>query len=91
MNLNYQFAEITLAANVRGTSVIISQLDFVKNRLNLKPLAVIADCQYDSDSIIEYIVANLGSRPRISINPQRGVPSYTKLSSSGVPICIVGF
>jgi len=83
--------EITLAANVRGTSVIVSQLDFVKNNLNLKPVAVIADSEYDSSAIIEYIVANLGARPRISINPRRGVPSTTKLSSSGVPICIAGF
>ena len=36
-------AEITLAANVRGTSVIIPQLDFVKDNLSLNPVAVIAD------------------------------------------------
>ena len=36
-------AEITLAANVRGTSVIIPQLDFVKDNLILNPVAVIAD------------------------------------------------
>ena len=84
-------AEITLAANVRGTSVIIPQLDFVKDSLNLKPAAVIADSEYDSAAIIEYIVKNLDARPRISINPRRSVPTTTKLSSSGVPICIAGF
>ncbi|MBC8389203.1 MAG: DDE transposase [Actinobacteria bacterium] len=84
-------AEITLAANVRGTSVIIPQLDFVKDNLSLNPVAVIADSEYDSSSIIEYIVKNLGARPRISRNPRRGVPSTTKLTSSGVPICIAGF
>jgi hypothetical protein len=47
--------------------------------------------KYDSSSIIEYIVANLGARPRISRNPRRGVASTTKLDSSGVPICIAGF
>jgi hypothetical protein len=84
-------AEITLAANVRGTSVIIPQLDFVKDSLGLSPAAVIADSEYDSATIIEYIARNLGARPRISINPRRGVPSNTKLSSSGAPICIAGF
>ena len=71
-------AEITLPANVRGTSVIISQLDFVKDNLSLKPAAVIADSEYDSAAIIEYIVANLGARPRISINPRRGATSTHK-------------
>jgi hypothetical protein len=84
-------AEVTLAANVRGTSVITAQLDFVKNNLGLSPAAVIADSEYDSATIIEYIARNLGARPRISINPRRGVPSNTKLSSSGAPICIAGF
>ncbi|MCL5770968.1 MAG: DDE transposase [Actinobacteria bacterium] len=84
-------AEITLPANIRGTSVIIGQLDFVKDSLSLKPSAVIADCQYDSSAIIEYIVANLGARPRISLNPRRGASPTTRLSSSGAPICIAGF
>ncbi|MCL4378045.1 MAG: DDE transposase [Actinobacteria bacterium] len=84
-------AEITLAANVRGTSVIIGQLDFVKDSLALNPIAVIADSEYDSSGIIEYIVKNLGARPRISLNPRRSVPSSARLSSSGVPICIAGF
>ena len=83
--------EVTLAANVRGTSVIIGQLDFVKDNLSLNPVAVIADSEYDSSAIIEYIVANLGARPRISRNPRRGVPSSTRLASSGAPICIAGF
>jgi len=83
--------ETTLAANVRGTSVITSQLDFVKNNLNLKPGAVIADSEYDSAAIIEYIAVNIGAKPRIAINPRRGVPSTTRLSSSGTPICIAGF
>ena len=83
--------ETTFAANVRGTNVITAHLDFVKDALALKPLAVIADSEYDSSSIIEYIVKNLGARPRISLNPRRGVPSTTKLDSSGIPICIAGF
>ena len=34
--------EITLPANVRGTSVVIPQLEFVKDDLDLNPCAVIA-------------------------------------------------
>jgi len=83
--------ETTLAANVRGTSVIIPQLDFVKDNLALKPSAVIADSEYDSAAIIEYIVNNLGARPRISRNPRGGAPLTTRLASPGAPICIAGF
>jgi hypothetical protein len=84
-------AEVTLPANVRGTHVVIPQLEFVKDSLSLKPAAVIADSEYDSSAIIEYIVTDLGARPRISLNPRRGVPSTTKIDQSGVPICIAGF
>jgi len=84
-------AEVTLPANVRGTSVIVSQLDFVKDSLCIKPAAIIADSEYDSASVIEYIAVNIGARPRIAINPRRGVPSATEISSSGAPICIAGF
>tara|TARA_Y100000294_G_C8545979_1_gene333169 strand:- start:115 stop:1395 length:1281 start_codon:yes stop_codon:yes gene_type:complete len=83
--------EITLPANVRGTSVIIPQLEFVKDKLLLGPYAVMADSEYDSATIIEYIVKSLGAKPRISKNPRRGAPSTTRLTSSGVPICIAGF
>ena len=83
--------EVTLPANTRGTSVIIPQLEFVKGSLTLKPYAVMADSEYDSATIIEYIVKNLGARPRISRNPRRGAPSTTRLTSSGVPLCIAGF
>jgi hypothetical protein len=41
--LKLSLAEITLAANVRGNSIIIPQLDFVKDNLSLKPVTVIAD------------------------------------------------
>jgi len=83
--------EVTLPANVRGTSVVIPQLEFVKDKLLVSPDAVMADSEYDSATIIEYIVKSLGARPRISKNPRRGAPSTTKLTSSGVPICIAGF
>jgi len=83
--------EVTLPANVRGTSVIIHQLEFVKEGLLLDPDAVIADSEYDSATIIEYIVKNLGVRPRISRNPRRGAPSTTRLTPSGEPLCIAGF
>ena len=83
--------ETTLPANVRGTHVISGQLETVKDSLFLKPSAVIADSEYDSSAIIEYIVKNLGAKPRISLNPRRGVPSTTEINSSGIPICIAGF
>jgi len=84
-------AEVTLPANVRGTHVVIPQLEFVKDSLYLNPAAVIADSEYDSSAIIEYIVTSLGARPRISLNPRRCVPSTTKIDTLGVPICIAGF
>jgi len=84
-------AEVTLPANVRGTNVVIPQLEYVKDNLTLKPLAVIADSEYDSSTIIEHIVKNLGARPRISRNPRRGASSTERLTSSGVPVCIAGF
>jgi hypothetical protein len=40
--------EITLPANVRGTSVVQSQFRFVKEQLGLRPKAVIGDSEYDS-------------------------------------------
>ncbi len=83
--------ETTTPANIKGTSVIISQLEFVKDKLLLDPAAVMADSEYDSATILEYILKNLGARPRISKNPRRGAPSTTDLNPSGVPICIAGF
>ena len=38
---------------------MIPQLEFVKESLTLKPYAVMADSEYDSATIIEYIVKNL--------------------------------
>ena len=84
-------AETTTPANIKGTSVIIPQLEFVKDKLLLDPAAVMADSEYDSATILEYILKNLGARPRISKNPRRGAPSTTDLNPSGVPICIAGF
>jgi len=83
--------ESTLPANVRGTSVILPQLEFVKDKLLVSPYAVMADSEYDSATIIEYIAKDMNARARISKNPRRGAPSTTDLNSSGVPICIAGF
>jgi len=84
-------AEVTLAANVRGTSVIIPQLESLKDALSLNPCAVIADSEYDSANILKYILDTLGARPRISRNPRRGASLNTDLNSSGIPVCIAGF
>jgi len=83
--------EVTLPANVRDTSVILPQLEFVKDKLLVKPEAIMADSEYDSSAIIRYILKNLDARPRISKNPRRGVPSTTDLTPSGVPLCVAGF
>ena len=83
--------ETTLAANVRGTSVIIPQLESLKDTLSLNPLAVVADSEYDSANILKYILDTLGARPRISRNPRRSASSNTDLNSSGIPVCIAGF
>jgi hypothetical protein len=50
-----------------------------------------ADSEYDSATIIEYIVESLSARLTISKNPRRGAPSTTRLTPSGVPLCIAGF
>ena len=84
-------AGVTHPANVRGTSVIEGQLKFLKDDLNLSPEAVMADSEYDSASILEYILDTLGARPRISRNPRRGAIDKSDLNSSGIPVCIAGF
>ncbi|MBM3706679.1 MAG: DDE transposase, partial [Actinobacteria bacterium] len=91
VNLKLPLTEITLPANIRDTSVIVSQLDAIKNNLSLKLKAVIAGSEYDSAAVLEYIAEIIGTKPRIAINPRRCVPSATKISSSGVSICIAGF
>ena len=83
--------EITLPANVRGTSVVLSQFNFIKEQLGLKIKAVIGDSEYDSATIIEYIVKELHARPRIAKNIRGGASSSLRLSPSGFPICIAGF
>ena len=42
LNLKLPLCEVTIPANVRETSVILAQLEFVKDRLALDPDAVIA-------------------------------------------------
>ena len=53
--LKLPLCEVTLPANVRGTNVVIPQLEFVKESLALDPDAVITNSEYDSAAIIEYI------------------------------------
>ena len=83
--------EATHPANVRGTHVILSQLESIKDGLDLHPEAVMADSEYDSANILEYILDKLGARPRISRNPRRGASDKSDLNSSGIPLCIAGF
>lgn len=60
--------EITLPANVRGTSVVVPQFIFIKEQLGLKPKAVIGDSEYDSATIIKYIVKEFCAKSRIAKN-----------------------
>jgi hypothetical protein len=83
--------EITLPANVRGTSVVLPHFALIKEELALKPKAVLGDSEYDSAAVIEYIVKELKAKPRIARNPRGGTSPTLKFSSSGIPICIAGF
>ena len=71
--------------------MIEPQLEFVKESLCLDPYAVMADSEYDSATIIEYIVKSIGARPRISKNPRRALllPPGSPLRCTS--LCIAGF
>ncbi len=83
--------EITLPANVRGKSVVLPQFNFIKEQLGLKIKAVTGDSEYDSATIIEYIVKELCAEPRIAKNIRGAVSPSLKLSPSGASVCIAGF
>jgi len=83
--------EITLPANVRGTSLFLPQFNFIKEQLDLKPKAAIGDSAYDSATIIEYIIKELCAKPRIAKNVRGGASLSSRLSPSGSPIRISGF
>jgi len=84
-------AEITLPANVKGSSVAIPQLRHVRELHALAPTAVIGDAEYDSASLIEVIVKELHAKPRIAKNPRAGGSPPLLLSATGAPLCIAGF
>ena len=84
-------AEITTPGNIRGTSVMLPRLQYVKEQFDLKPKAVAGDCEYDSATIVEFIFKELEAKPRIARNPRGGAGPDLKLSSSGAPICLAGF
>ena len=83
--------EVTKPANVHGSTLAIQNLRYIKDVLGLHPKAVIGDSEFDSSPILEYILGTMKAKPVIAKNPRGGVPSTTKLSSKGVPICIAGF
>jgi len=89
--LELPLVEITLPANIRGTSVVLSQFYFIKEQLGLRPKAVIGNSEYGSATIIESIVKELHARPRIAKNIRGGASPSVKLSPSGAPVCIAGF
>ena len=65
--------------------------NFIKEPLGLQPKAVIGDSEYDSATIIEYIVKELCAKLRIAKNIRGGTSPSLKLSPSGAPVCIAGF
>jgi hypothetical protein len=83
--------EKTPPANIRGSSIALSQLQFVKEQLPVKIKAVMGDSEYDAASLIEFIVKELGAKPRIARNIRHGESPITNFSRSGVPVCIAGF
>jgi len=83
--------EKTLPANIRGSSIALSQLQFVKEQLPVKVKAVMGDSEYDAASLLEFIVKELNAKPRIARNIRTGPSPALNLSPSGVPVCIAGF
>jgi len=69
----------------------VQGLRYVKEMLGLHPKAVIGDSEFDSSPILEYILDEMRAKPVIAKNPRGDVPSTTKPSSKGVPICIALF
>lgn len=84
-------AEKTYPANVSETSVIIPQLNYIKNTFNFQIKAVIADSLLDSISIIQFIAETLKAEPIIARNPRSAKRSIIQLSKKGIPICKAGF
>ncbi|MBU4377396.1 MAG: transposase [Candidatus Omnitrophica bacterium] len=84
-------AEITKPANVHEATLLISQLEYLKDAFKISPKAVIADSAFDSSTIIEHIVKELKAKPVIAKNPRGGANPNIRLSSKGTPICQAGF
>jgi hypothetical protein len=85
-------AEVTKPANTHESTLLIPQLEYLKDTLKLSPKAVIADSGFDSAASIEYIVKELKAKPVIAKNPRRGSGNPNiKLSPKGVPFCLAGF
>jgi hypothetical protein len=82
--------EITKPANIHESTLLISQLEYLKNTLKSTPEAVIADSGFDSAASIEYIVKKLKAKPVIAKNPRRS-NSSVKFSRKGMPLCLAGF
>ena len=83
--------EITKPANVHESTLLISQLKYLKKAFKLSPRAVIADSAFDSAGIIEYVVKELKAKPVIAKNPRGDKDHMVKLSPKGIPICLAGF
>jgi hypothetical protein len=84
-------AEITKPANVHEATLLISQLEYLKDTFKISPKAVIADSAFDSCAIIEHIVNEIKAKPVIARNFRKGNNPNIKFSPKGIPICLAGF
>ncbi|HCG76803.1 MAG: DDE transposase [bacterium (Candidatus Ratteibacteria) CG_4_10_14_3_um_filter_41_18] len=82
--------EITRAANTPEVSMFIPLFSRVQNyRFSIK--GILADANFDSESILKYIFEELKAYPYIARNPRRRTNQEYQLSSSGARVCIAGF
>jgi len=84
-------AEITKPANVHEATLLIPQLEYLKDTFKISPQAIIADSAFDSCAIIEHIANEMKAKPVIARNFRKGNNPNIKFSPKGMPICLAGF
>ena len=84
-------AEITKPANVHEATLLIPQLEYLKDTFKISPKAIMADSAFDSCAIIEHIANEMKAKPVIARNFRKGNNPNIKFSPKGMPICLAGF
>ena len=84
-------AEITKPANVHEATLLIGQLEYLKDTFKISPKAIMADSAFDSCAIIEHIANEMKAKPVIARNFRKGNNPNIKFSPKGMPICLAGF